>query len=113
MFAGTVFASLYGEAARPDVQWLTSIATKAAELERPAVLIGDLNWGEAYRCVELLGFRLPEHQPPTVIGGGASAPTRCLVLNGEVGDIDVCPLPGMPHHAAVIYTLSLEVEAWK
>lgn len=113
VFGAAVWASLYGPAQRPDASWLMRLARLAAEVERPAVLVGDFNWGDAYRSVEVLGFRQPDAQPPTVVGGSASAPTRCLVLGGEVLAVDVFPLAGVPHHAAVVYTVAIATAAWR
>lgn len=112
LFADVAVVSAYGPAASPDLGWLCDTARTVGAAGRPAVIVGDLNWRACYDVLDADGWHQLLPAIPTVIDG-EGAPTRCLVLGGVVRRSHAVPLEGVPHHAAVCYSVAVPGGTWQ
>ena len=103
---GLTVLSLYGPAAAPDYEWLTSQIAWACDTNRTWVCAGDLNWRADY---EPLVAELSQAEAIVTTAAGTRI-TRCFSSNDcRHISADATPLPGISHHRAIRY--SLEVPA--
>ena len=99
------FSSVYGPASHADVPWFAKTLELLEASDAP-VLVGDFNWRPAYERFLPSAWACSRHAPTTV--EGAAGPTRLVAYNVPCpsGPCEVCPLPGIPHHAATLWTIS-------
>ena len=105
-FGQVVVTSAYGPAAQADVPWLSETldSSCAAAGLGSNVVLGDFNWRRSYDFLVQAPWVAPPARPSTAKG---TAPTRCLGYGCLPRLEDAAPLPGVPHHFGMTFSLGV------